>query len=345
MKARERLGRHAARRAFVKSAAALAIPIWIRAAFADEACPGGKAKPARAFMQALRWDQLLSAAFARAAAVGKPLLVFVAKEHDWGRAHAFGELLNHGGDEALALLGLCEVVCAPMFAINRLAPQTPPSSNDPLMVLIETEALPARTTNLDVTLPDPYDVELEGDSSEKDWAPAFARRERKQDELISLRIRLLTELLNKGLTPSKDALLVRADQARNKLGTHNGANTFLKAQAITANEVATNPQLADVVLAAAASLLAQSYAAQGSERGRLTHLVAEASRMALCHRRIAGSRWAQANGCGLDIEWLPGEKDDSMFGFACGMGHVPARSRRILDFLTFDSQDERGTNE
>lgn len=123
MKAAKRFERRVARRAFVRSGVveALGIPAWIHVAFGKNACPPGKQKPAGMFMRDLRWNQLVAGAFARAASAAKPLLVLVAKQHDWQRAHAFGELLNHGRDEALALLGLCEVVCAPVAAARRRA--------------------------------------------------------------------------------------------------------------------------------------------------------------------------------------------------------------------------------
>jgi hypothetical protein len=45
-----------------------------------------------------------------------------------------------------------------------------------------------------------------------------------------------------------------------------------------------------------------------------------------------GGRWGHASGCGVDYEAHDeGEKEDS--GVACGMGFVPARSSRFLDFL------------
>lgn len=40
---------------------------------------------------------------------------------------------------------------------------------------------------------------------------------------------------------------------------------------------------------------------------------------------VPGSLWANATGCGTHIEGVP---DNRMY--ACGMGHVPARSRRFL---------------
>ncbi|XXX77370.1 hypothetical protein WMF30_01170 [Sorangium sp. So ce134] len=50
----------------------------------------------------------------------------------------------------------------------------------------------------------------------------------------------------------------------------------------------------------------------------------------------SGARWATASGCGVDVE---GVEDDGMM--ACGMGHVPAKSRRFLYFFAVEG---RGTS-
>ena len=45
--------------------------------------------------------------------------------------------------------------------------------------------------------------------------------------------------------------------------------------------------------------------------------------------RVPGSKWAVSGGCGTTIE---GEPRNMMV--ACGMGHVPVKSRRFLHFFT-----------
>lgn len=193
MEAKKRFGRRAAHRDFVQLAAAsaLAVPAWIRIAFAENACPPGRPKAPGTFTSDLRWDQLVTGAFGRAAAAGKPVLVLVATRRDWHRAEAFGELLNHGSDEALAVLGVCEVVCAPLAAVNRLVPRMPQSAHEPLMVLIETNALPARATALDVPLPNVRDVDLKTKDANRRWREAYEEKEKKIDERVSERIRVL----------------------------------------------------------------------------------------------------------------------------------------------------------
>ncbi|WP_437297197.1 hypothetical protein [Sorangium sp. So ce426] len=47
----------------------------------------------------------------------------------------------------------------------------------------------------------------------------------------------------------------------------------------------------------------------------------------------AGARWAIASGCGIDVE---GAEDSGLM--ACGMGHVPSKSRRFLYFFSVDGR-------
>ncbi|WP_437279105.1 hypothetical protein WME90_00690 [Sorangium sp. So ce375] len=47
----------------------------------------------------------------------------------------------------------------------------------------------------------------------------------------------------------------------------------------------------------------------------------------------AGAHWALASGCGIDVEGA--ENSGAM---ACGMGHVPAKSRRFLYFFSVDGR-------
>ncbi len=96
----------------------------------------------------------LSEAYRAAQRAGRPLLVLVIPEQNegrWARGAAPGALLNHGTDDAMAALGLCEIVCAPMTALRQLVPQAP--AGEPLMVLVEPHAMPAAVRALDAALP------------------------------------------------------------------------------------------------------------------------------------------------------------------------------------------------
>jgi len=74
--------------------------------------------------------------------------------------------------------------------------------------------------------------------------------------------------------------------------------------------------------------LARKMWARGAMPGPLSTLATEA-RARLVRKPPPGARWANATGCGTEIE---GEDSRELVG--CGMGHVPARSRRFLHFAT-----------
>ncbi len=96
----------------------------------------------------------VSEAYRAAQRAGRPLLVLVIAEDNavrWERGAALGALLNHGPDDALAAVGLCELTCAPMSALRQLVPQAP--AGEPLMVLVDPRAVPASAQALDVALP------------------------------------------------------------------------------------------------------------------------------------------------------------------------------------------------
>ena len=294
------------RRAFLRAASAgVAVaatwPSWLRTAFAQ---PSPEPVPADVT------DHLgaVSDAFRRAQRVGKPLLVLIIPVDDgpkWQRGKAFGELLNHGSQAVMEDLALAELVCAPLAAVRTLVPQTPARPADPLMVLIETDALPASVQVLDAPLaadPEPF---RGGD----DEGP------------IDGRIATLSRLIHRALLPSSEALQRRAAQARSSLDVASLAELD---RALAAGSPA--PALAD---RATAHVLA-------AELGRKKPVaawhraIAEGASARLQQRRIPGSHWASSAGCGTDIEGWSGD-DGHVIG--CGMGHIPPRSRRFLHFF------------
>jgi hypothetical protein len=228
------------RRHFLLLTGALATaPAFIRRAFADESLlplPPG-AEPLAS----------LAGAYRRAQRSSKALLVLVIPRddgHKWDRGAAFGAFLNYGDDDAIAPLDGCEVVCAGMAEVKKLVPSAP--DGEPLMVVIDTQRVPATARALDATLPEYPDRFARGAD---DWKALTAR----EDRITERRMTLL------------DALL-------------------------------------------------QPLGVAGDVRARLVK------------RRIPGSHWANASGCGTNVE---DDGDDSMH-LACGMGHVPSRSSRFL---------------
>jgi hypothetical protein len=310
-------------------------PAWLRRAFGAES---GRVCPLPTGQEgALRWRRIVAAAYRRGQQSGKPLLAFVVPAVDendagagyeavWLRGRAFGELLNHGDDEALATLALAEIVCAPMSALRTLAPSLP--AGEPLMVLIETTGVPARVRQLDVVLPRERDWRREDQpAAAEDWYAFFAREERKEDAVVQRRIAALSRLLHDGLRGTPGMLMERAAQAQARLDQQPAALSPDEAGPAHLHRVSA------ILLSAAVGL---------PERLRQPAIarIADAARFVLCRRRVPGSRWSNASGCGDHPELTDEEQRELEDGgtiMACGMGHVPEKSRRFLDFLSRDA--------
>jgi len=189
------------RRAFLGAAASgaalLTQPAWLRQAFAGDSCD----------------DKMVSlvaitTAFRRAHDAGKPLLVFVIPADDgdkYSRGQAFGELLNHASQAQLALLALVEVVCATMDSVRRVAPSV--GGGEPLMLLIDADAVPATVRRLDARLPT------------LDSNVPWDERDKREAELVDQRIAALSRLIGGALAPDVATLTKRAALTRSKLAS------------------------------------------------------------------------------------------------------------------------------
>jgi hypothetical protein len=321
------------RRKFLGSAATAAViatwPGWLRRAFAGQS----------ALEQEAAGLAVLSEGYRRAQRAGKPLLVLVipadaGQKYDRGRA--FGEYLNHGSTEQLAPLALCEVVCAEMAKLRRLAPAA--GEDEPLMVLVETDRVPARVQRLDVALvegdeergwrvvdDDPADRPKKKETEEERWQRLAAARQRREEAIIVRRIEQIAALVKEAVQPDMALLERRAAEVRahvSSIGAGVATAQFELALAhgapVSQAEVEGAPAL--VALAAAR--------AQGARREELLDMLARVVVARLRRVPPSGSRWAVSSGCGTRIE---GETEQVMV--ACGMGHVPAQSARFLYFF------------
>jgi hypothetical protein len=259
----------------------------------------------------------LASAYRRAQSLGKPLLVLIIPQDNADRYHrgrAFGELINHGGDAALATLALCEVVCAPMSEV--LSFTTLHGNAEPLMVLLETDEPSPRARMIDAALADRADF---AGRRAQDWEAT----QRAEETAIEQRIQTLTQLLHRALLPDSGALERRALQSRNRL----------EASEIAAVERATlegrDLRIALVDRAAALVALAAKQR-EAAHEPMYVALLARAAAARLRNQPPPGAYWAVASGCGTTVE---GREELSRM-FACGMGHVPAKSQRFLYFYT-----------
>ena len=305
-------------------------PVWIRTAFAGAGpeCPGDP-------RLAWRWLEIVSEGFRRAQRLGKPLLVLVVPdggEARWRKGQAFGELLNHGGDEAMALLALAEVICAPMSALRLAVPGA--GEGEPTMVVVETHVVPARCRPVEARLefreaanllraPEPTD----GNQFER----YFDQLDLVYRQLAHDRITALTAAIRQGLAANGAMLEARGQLARTRLAADESAAWLGERPPQTR---------APAALLRSAALVLRRWRTHPGEIRLLTDL-AGASRAQLCRRRVPGSRWANSTGCGPDVEYEPGEQLRGIM-VACGMGRTPEISARFLDFLQADGSWGRG---
>lgn len=307
-------------KSFAAGAALAASPGWLQRAFA--AAPCGP-------QQGLA---TLSAAYRRAQQSGKPLLVFVIPKErglQYDRGERFGELLNWGAPEAMAALALCEVVCARMAELRTLFPRL--AEHEPAMLLVETDALPARTVALELPEPAPAQV-VEPEGSLELGAPAeqWEDRRRREEQKIDDRIAALGQVMREAIAKDEPMLARRAGQAQERLTR--GEQADLRRVVDGATDVAP-----EIVFRGAAVVALGAARTSGKRAEQLTELLATIASEQLRKRRVPGSRWASSTGCGVEIE---GEDDQMMV--ACGMGHTPRKSQRFLYFFSKGPWDMSG---
>lgn len=239
----------------------------------------------------------------------KPLLVFVIPEEvaqKYARGHAFGELLNHGSDAQLAPLACFDVACRTISELGIT------DVGEPLMFVLDPASqVPVRA--LDAPLPpalDGYRDRLDSETA--------SQYEGRVEANIDARIAVLADLI----AEAADGATLVAQACRERAGLPPGELQPLAELPASLGEL--QPSQLDLAPATA------TLAARGGEpqvREHLTALLAAAVRARLCTGPIGEIKWARTSGCGTIVE---GESRRG--GFACGMGHVPARSARFLRF-------------
>ena len=311
------------RRDFLGSAAAAAVvatwPRFLARAFADEACPPDSSVLPLA---------VLGAAWKRAQAGGKPLLILVIPDDDaekWARGHAWGELLNHGTPEQIAPLALAEVACAKMSDLRQLVPAA--GAGEPLAILVDTDRVPARVERLEASLPP---------------LPAYGFLEEKADDeetVIARRQAVLAGALRAALAPNEQVLGVRAVFTRRRLA----AADRTRIESFLGKNTWIPTELAD----RGAALLFEAIAARQLNASRATSLLRDAVQARLISEPPAGAHWATSGGCGTDVEETRAEREQReaeeatgkmrvMVSVGCGMGHLPEKSRRFLYFFAVE---------
>jgi hypothetical protein len=286
------------RRTLLKAAAVAAgaatWPRWIRAAFAEDCGPSAGA-------------QAFSKAYRAATRAGRPLLAFVIPEDDgakWRRGQTLGALINFGDDRALAALAVPSVFCAGRKDLREIVPAA--TLADPMAVLVDTDQIPARVTQIPATEPPAQDNAIEVDR--RPWA----ERLKSEEDQVDVQIRSAGAALREAIGGNADALAGWAQRQRDAWGSSGPS----------IDEALDDPKGALDGLEAVA--LAEA-AAQTPQSAALTARLAALARHRLKDARVPGSRWATHRGCGTHIE---GAEDKLMI--MCGMGHVPEKQVRFL---------------
>jgi hypothetical protein len=251
-------------------------------------------------------------ALARARAAGKPLLVLVVPTNraaGWQRGRAFGAWINTGGDDAMRLFALCEVVAATQAKLAEVVPAA--GTAEALLVLVETDRDPAQVRVERGTLPEIADVR-----------GSRVRDPQRDDDEIQQQVDALTTKLHALLVPDAATLARRVAQAKSVLPPD-------AEQAIQSRLAHGELPAADADRAAALLF---------GHGPRATEALAAAAEARVRRTRIPGSHWAKSSGCGETVEDPPPGYEQAMV--ACGMGHVPARAARFLDFYVEARQDE-----
>lgn len=304
------------RRNFLKwgltGTAAVTLPAWMASCYQS----GGK----RAAWTEIEGEQgPVLTAWRAAREAGKPLLVLTIPSDDtlrWQWGQAWGEALNHGPEELLADLALCEVICAEISEVRKSLPglRDLPGARglEPAGLLIETDlGLSVPITTEIVTIEEP------GWGDEEQTA--------RYEEAVRARIQLLGDGLRAVLLPDKPTLRYRARLAAAAHEQTHGVS--LPSDWFDGQPIDTTFSKRAAQVPAVARLAAESH----PQREAVIELLAGLAIARLRLEAPAGARWATSTGCGIEVEDCDGSGSP---GVACGMGFTPEISSRFLYFFT-----------
>ena len=266
---------------------------------------------------------------------GKPLLVFVVPHDQTERFHrgqAFGQYLAHAGDDWMADLALCEVICRTPGQLKPLVGEVNPA--EPLMVLIETDGVFAEANALCGVIPSESDVDRQtcyvtNGKNHAAEEKAAAEGRSRYEASVAKRIAVLGALIRSGVAPDVSILRRRATQATGALDPAELKQVYAAASTLALPPVHLGDR-------AAAIIRLQAETSDSETRGKSIGLLAAAARSRLVERAPLGSRWGSSSGCGATYYTSrdPKEPEYEMEMVACGMGFVPALSGQFLDLFT-----------
>jgi hypothetical protein len=262
---------------------------------------------------------------ARAKAAGKPLLVLLVpkdpKEREY-RGNAYGYFFSESDDQEVALLSLCEIVCA---SYETLVGVFPEATEEDWMVLLETDAETNRPASV-IGRPSDGSVERLNPMPHE-----YARLTEKMSSEVS-------KLLQRLLFVDNEMRTRRANQCRLVLSQVQQEEVASYLQAPSVQPLAFFDQGAALLLLTSQPFSPKkpsgawpSRRGEHREAGRkpikegvtpapesLAFLVASAVTQRLLQSPPEGSKWHTTS-----VDGCPG----------CGMGNTPPVSRKLLHFL------------
>lgn len=266
-----------------------------------------------------------------AATASRPQLMVILPEdsvQQYQLGHALGEYLNYGADEALAPLAAVELSCIAASEIDLPATATGAGPLALLLIAGDWRRL------VRFALPDD-DVMGHANRSIAERViderivivgSAVARAVMDDDDrVIGLDPRMLAHARMHEIARRACAGYAIDDWRTDDSGfgyldgVDDEAKGEPRARALTPDEAT---HFAPALLALAMRLKGIAYMS-------LMSTLAEVARRRVVRGEVPGAEWATSGACGTVFE-----NRETRVGYACGMGHVPARSKRFLHFYT-----------
>jgi hypothetical protein len=272
-----------------------------------------------------------------AAAIFRPRLLIILSgdaEHDYNLGHAFGEYLNHGSDAALAPLAAVDLACIAAAEIDLPATAMGQGPLALLLVAGDTQRLVrfALPSMEQYYLGNELVTERMIDERIEIVSSAVRRAVLDRDHVVGVSPRLLAHPRVQEI-----AARARAGYAIADWRTDTGGFWIVEEEADqtkTPREPRARPLTPDEAAHFAPALLALAVPLKGEPATSLLATLAAVARRRVVQGEVPGAEWATSGGCGTTFE----DRETSV-AIGCGMGHVPARSRRFLHFYTLKPSD------
>lgn len=298
------------------AAGAATLPVWLAKGFGDPGPGQGGG--------ALGAAERLARGFDEAHRAGQPLLVLLVPEDAAARyqaGNAWGQLLTHASDEALADLAVCVVVCAPEALVREVLGSRATLPDDlGRAVLVETDGR--------VAVPIAAAGAWEGFEGGLD--DGWERYEVEHTAFVRERVARLEAELHGAIFPEWNDYDRRMQACAAALGLDAG-RVESEGFAATGRSLERAAAEAPAIVRWEVGRYRMIRRVEGIEA--LSHATSKRLRI----DAPAGSRWMQDHGCAaqpeVDVPCPPGQ-DCARVMVACGMGHVPEVAARFLELFT-----------